>query len=102
MKLCGPEALVSVTFITTAPGGGGGLVAGTPPCPATCTLRVAPGPIVPQPGVQLPCGPNGGPRVSRMRDGVRGTKRPPLLAAAELGEYEPLTSKITSTDPWLL
>jgi len=58
-------ALVAVALSTTALGGLGAFMAGTPPTPATCTLSVPMGPSLAG-GAPRPA------RVSRMRAGVMG------------------------------
>ena len=75
---------------------------GTPPWPAIVTCHVlcaAMGPTQ-APCPQLPIGPNGEPRVSRILFEVRGWKRPPVVPL--LSVNQPMTSMITSVLPVLL
>src|SRR5436190_23413023 len=88
---------VTVRFATTAVGGLGSVMLGTPPNPATATTRPLSGPH----GVEKPPVPY---RLSRIRAGVRGLNRlpaPPIVASVN----QPFTSATTLVVPaalWML
>src|SRR6202022_2768173 len=79
------------TLITTAVGGVGAFIAGTPPRPATRTATGRPCQSV----VPIPPVPS---RVSRMRDGVSPTKVPPVVATVP-SVNQPPTSAMRSVLP---
>src|SRR5229473_5823194 len=91
VRKLGAVVLVTVIFATTAVGGFGSVISGTPPTPATVSARPVFGPHGSE-NLPMPL------RLSRMRTGAIGEKRLPVPVAL-VSVIQPFTSTMSWTVP---